>query len=448
MPQTWLAAQEGTAAVAALTSPTIMPTYVMQKFIKFCLKYGIPTTHKVSAVTQLGPVPMKGAGYVAHSYKAYSLARKGVQIKLSLLLRELPLWHSTLFCNKHHNTYIAPHLIKRGVMTVAQLFDNNLVVHPHMHQFISRTWLPIYQQALQHYQALPINDWSPPAVWSSCWAKFACMAPIAPSKKIQHCATTDDWKACWPARLPPGLKDFAYHCMWHKLKVRHRLEPWLHTSACPLCGARETVLHALHNCAFYARTHKFMVECFGEWRVNGKTGRWMHFPLKQTFNTTPGLVLWTARKAHWATRCSAAPSNEPTFEQYVERWLQELKTLLVWQPLKAHHASIQKFFNSLMHFFQEGTFKTVHINWRTRRVHDVQPPLHDNPKQQRRNERKATMAQQVMAIQQVYLTEGWHIFHFDGSAKHYPKAGWVGGRSHSQAAAAHAFCWGFRAGCV
>ena len=112
------------------------------------------------------------------------------------------------------------------------------------------------------------------------------------------------------------------------------------------------MFHALQNCAFYVRTHKFMVECFGEWRVNGKTGRWMHFPLEHTFNTTPGLVLWTARKAHWATRCSAAPSNEPTFEQYVQRWLQELKTLLVWQPLKAHHAGIQKFFNSLMHFIQ------------------------------------------------------------------------------------------------
>ena len=40
--------------------------------------------------------------------------------------------------------------------------------------------------------------------------------------------------------------------------------------------------------------------------------------------------------------------------------------------------------------------------------------------------RKVTMAQQVIAIQQVYLVEGWHIFHFDGSAKYYPKAGWVG----------------------
>ena len=140
------------------------------------------------------------------------------------------------------------------------------------------------------------------------------------------------------------------------------------------------MFHALHNCAFYARTHRFMVECFGEWRVNGKIGRWMHFPPEHTFNTTPGLVLWTARKAHWATRCSAAPNNEPTFEQYVHQWLQELKALLTWEPLKTHHTGVQKFFNSLMHFIQEGTFKAVHINWRTRRVHDVQPSLHNNHK--------------------------------------------------------------------
>ena len=82
-----------------------------------------------------------------------------------------------------------------------------------------------------------------------------------------------------------------------------------------------------------------------------------------------------------------------------------------------------------MHFTQEGTFKVVHLNWRTRRVHDAHSNLHNNPKQQKRHERKAKMAQQVIAIQQVYLAEGWHIFHFDSSTKYYPKTGWVGGFS-------------------
>ena len=238
LPQTWLAAQGATTTVAALTSPTIMPMYVMQAFVKFRNHYGILTNHKVLAVTQLGPVPMKGAGYLAHSYKAYSLVRKGTKIKLSLPLKDLPPWHSTIFCNKHHNTYFAPHLIRQGVLAVAHLFDSNLELQPHMHKFISLSWLPIYQQALRQYQALPINNWSPPAVWPGCWAQSSYLAYIAPSKKIHHRAKSEDWKAFWPANLPASLKDFAYQCMWHKLKVRHRLEPWLKTSACPMCGAR------------------------------------------------------------------------------------------------------------------------------------------------------------------------------------------------------------------
>ena len=47
--------------MAALTSPAIMPAimpmHIMQAFIKLCTRYGIPTSHKVLAVTQLGPVP-------------------------------------------------------------------------------------------------------------------------------------------------------------------------------------------------------------------------------------------------------------------------------------------------------------------------------------------------------------------------------------------------------
>ena len=46
---------------------------------------------KVLAVTQMGHVPMKGAGYLAHSKKAYFLAHKGIQVKLGLLVGDLPL---------------------------------------------------------------------------------------------------------------------------------------------------------------------------------------------------------------------------------------------------------------------------------------------------------------------------------------------------------------------
>ena len=129
--------------MAAPTSPAIMPTYVMQAFVKLCTRYGIPTSHKVLAVTQLGPIPMKGEGYLAHSYKAYSLARKGIKVKLSLPLKDLPLWHSTVFCDKHHTTYFAPHLIRQGVLTVAQLFDSShALTHAPMYLTLMAFHLP------------------------------------------------------------------------------------------------------------------------------------------------------------------------------------------------------------------------------------------------------------------------------------------------------------------
>ena len=33
------------------------------------------------------------------------------------------------------------------------------------------------------------------------------------------------------------------------------------------------------------------------------------------------------------------------------------------EPLKGHRGGVRKFFNSLMHFMQEGTFKATHITW-------------------------------------------------------------------------------------
>ena len=92
---------------------------------------------------------------------------------------------------------------------MAHLFESNLELQLHMHKFILRSWLRIYDLALRQYQALPINDWSPPPVWPGCWAKSSCVAYVAPSKKIHHRAQSVDCKALWPANPPPSLNDFA-----------------------------------------------------------------------------------------------------------------------------------------------------------------------------------------------------------------------------------------------
>ena len=87
---------------------------------------------------------MKGAGYLAHNYKAYSLARKDTQVKLALPVGDLPLWHSTMFLNKRCNTYFSPNLVRLGILTRSQLFDDNLELHSHALKYITHTRLPLY----------------------------------------------------------------------------------------------------------------------------------------------------------------------------------------------------------------------------------------------------------------------------------------------------------------
>ena len=77
-----------------------MPTTILQSLVKFCSSYAIPMNNRVLAVSHMGSVPMKIARYLATSYNTYSLARKGVEIKLNIPVGDLSLWHSTIFLNK------------------------------------------------------------------------------------------------------------------------------------------------------------------------------------------------------------------------------------------------------------------------------------------------------------------------------------------------------------
>ena len=81
----------------------------------------------------------------------------------------------------------------------------------------------------------------------------------------------------------------------------------------------------------------------------------MHFPVSHTLTTAPRLVLWAAHKAHRAIRCAVLPSASPNFDPLVTKWLGELRGFLLSDVLRALRPSIQQFFDSLMHYSQEGT---------------------------------------------------------------------------------------------
>ena len=115
----------------------------------------------------------------------------------------------------------------------------------------------------------------------------------------------------------------------------------------------------IRNCAFYAGIKDFMVSCFGEWRVQGRIGRWIHFLVTHsisTVSTGPRLVLWAARKGQWAIRCMALLSAPLDFDVLVTKWLGEIRGLLLWNSLIAFRPSSAKFFPSHLHCNHEGPF--------------------------------------------------------------------------------------------
>ena len=52
-------------------------------------------------------------------------------------------------------------------------------------------------------------------------------------------------------RVGLETKEFVRVCLWNKLLVHSRVLVLSGTKVCPLCGAEETVNHALGGCCFY-----------------------------------------------------------------------------------------------------------------------------------------------------------------------------------------------------
>ena len=256
--------------------------------------------------------------------------------------------------------------------------------------------------------------------------KAQSLAPVAPSKRVAHRLECDAWAMFWNAPLPPSLWDFIYQNMWCKLWVRVRLFPWLQVIDCPLCGKDETSRHAIKYCKFFKHVQRAMHSCFRDWRIQGKTGPWIQLPIAQTLHTAPVTVLWCARKAHQGARSVVSMGASPSMEDLVTKWAGEINVATRWEPLKQHSKALVEFHATLLFFLRERTIPQRHIKWQQYCPSAV-PGMSSYPKQQRQEERKATLAKQVKALVHTYLREGWKTFFFNGSAKRYDECGYVGG---------------------
>ena len=218
-----------------------------------CKKYGVCLDTWAWPYIQLGLVLHKTFGYLAYSLKSFSIARRYILDGLAdpTAQGELPLWHSAVFKNSKHLTYYCPALIKKNIVSVPDLYVACGRIPTHLSSKIAPTWRVVYEVGLSNFMQCQPTDWSPPSVWAGALAKTDTLKRLAPDPETVTRRSPAVRKAFWSAKLPPSIVDFVHQVLWQKLKVAERLSPWTQDSRCPVCGATETIDHALNSCRFH-----------------------------------------------------------------------------------------------------------------------------------------------------------------------------------------------------
>ena len=70
----------------------------------------------------------------------------------------LPLWHSAIFRNADNLTYYCPRLIKRGILTVKDLFDTTSQPKAKLLSMMGPTWQAVYPASPLTFQGLPSSE--------------------------------------------------------------------------------------------------------------------------------------------------------------------------------------------------------------------------------------------------------------------------------------------------
>ena len=85
--------------------------------------------------------------YLGWRARALSIVKQDFQFEEpDMLSFDSPLWHSTMFINKHKQSYFLPRLIRQGILTVGQLPEDDPLF-----ALIAPPWLSIYKDRISNH---------------------------------------------------------------------------------------------------------------------------------------------------------------------------------------------------------------------------------------------------------------------------------------------------------
>ena len=431
-PDTFLLWQFSTIFIRHVYKAEAIPKCVTEPYERFATEYGINVSPSTLHTFQMGSnVAWHKMPYLAWSARAYSLVTAKVTFnRPEALSSDTPLWHNRLFSKPASLTYYCPQLIRQGVITVGDLFNNST----HISQ-IAPTWASIYQQGVFHYHSsnlgqVPTNPPLHPVPGADVWSRWTTK-----SMALFLCSTTslaprqppEVWKAFHLFNIPAHHKDFMRQVLWLRLPVGERQKDWKPDDVwCPIDGELETIDHARTECSLLKVAFDTISKCFPTATVEERPTALLSSFLQFSFQCPTGFLAWAAVYANWKVRQKEKYQRQysATWSRFVSIWIATLK---LWAtcpssiPISDH--DLHLFIGALQSLLHDGVLQHPHL----RVTPPTPPPSKKQRKETARRLRKQQRAAELEGIFDTLSADGYTLVFTDGSSAETEGVGRVAG---------------------
>ena len=189
-----------------------------------------------------------------------------------------------------------------------------------------------------------------------------------------------------------------------------------------MCGALETVHHALNACHFHVPIFDSLEKCWEPFVHKGQTFNIRAIPDLLSFSHPLGVMVWVARSAHWSLRNSLAQGGVPAFDSFLTIWGKMVHVVSQWEPLSKFGEVFTLFHTSLMHLLNHGSLIVLCISYQGIFSNEVRAQ-----KKQKKMSCKHELAIEVKELICGREGEGYTMVYTDGSAEQVSGVGWIGG---------------------
>ena len=147
-PETFLYWQHSTALVNYVQDLICLPQVLHTGFSPFANSLGMVLNPLTLPYFQMGSnVIWDTMPYLGWSAHTFSIVKKDIQFEEpDMLSHDTPLWHSTMFINRHKQSYFVPRLIRQGILTVGQLLEDDTLF-----ALVAPTWLSIDKDHISNH---------------------------------------------------------------------------------------------------------------------------------------------------------------------------------------------------------------------------------------------------------------------------------------------------------